>query len=59
MVRPHYVSCAHRNALAVQILLDGDADPGLRTRIDEYQMPLEMAQSAGLADIAALLPRNG
>jgi len=48
-----------RNPLAVQILLDGGADPELRTRIDECETPLEMAQSAGLPAIAAILARKG
>ena len=38
-----------------RILLDGGADPQLRTRIDDYETPLDMAESAGLKDIAAML----
>ena len=45
--------------LAVQILLDGGADPDLRTRIDDYETPCEMANAAGLDDIAAILARKG
>jgi uncharacterized protein len=45
--------------LAVQLLLDAGADPELRTRIDECETPLEMASSAGLSDIAAVLARKG
>jgi hypothetical protein len=45
--------------LAVQLLLDAGADPELRTRIDECETPLEMATSAGLSDIAAVLARKG
>ncbi|HKY22065.1 MAG TPA: ankyrin repeat domain-containing protein [Vicinamibacterales bacterium] len=48
-----------RNARAVQTLLDAGADPDLRTRIDECETPLEMAQAAGLSDIAAMLARKG
>jgi len=56
---PLHMAVAERQPLAIQILLDGGADPELRTRIDEGETPLEMAASAGLADIAALLARKG
>jgi hypothetical protein len=56
---PLHMAVAERNSLAVQILLDGGGDPELRTRIDECETPLEMAQAAGLADIAATLARQG
>ena len=56
---PLHMAVAERNALAVQTLLDSGADPELRTRIDECETPLEMAESAGLADIAATLARKG
>jgi hypothetical protein len=56
---PLHMAVAERNALAVQILLDGGADPELRTRIDECETPLEMAQAAGLDVIAAILARKG
>lgn len=52
---PLHMAVAERNALAIQRLLDGGADPALRTRIDEYETPAEMATSAGLTDIAAML----
>ncbi len=54
-----HMAVAERDPLAVQILLDGGADPELRTRIDDYETPLEMAQAAGLATIAATLARKG
>jgi uncharacterized protein len=54
-----HMAVAGRDALAVQILLDGGADPDLRTRIDDCETPLEMAKSAGLAAIAAILARRG
>jgi hypothetical protein len=54
-----HMAVAERNALAVQRLLDGGADSELRTRIDECETPLEMAQAAGLTDVAALLARKG
>jgi uncharacterized protein len=52
---PLHMAVAERNQLAIQILLDSGADPELRTRIDECDTPLEMAEAAGLADIAAML----
>lgn len=55
---PLHMAVAERQALAVQILLDGGADPELRTRIDEHDTPFEMAQAAGLTEIAALLAPN-
>ena len=56
---PLHMAVAERNSLAVQILLDGGADPQLRTRIDECETPLQMAEAAGLADITATLARKG
>jgi len=56
---PLHMAVAEHNPLAIHILLDGGADPELRTRIDEYETPLEMAEAAGLADIAAMLRRKG
>ena len=54
-----HMAVAEGNALAVQILLDGGADPELRTRIDDYDTPLEMAKSIGRADIVGILERRG
>src|SRR6185503_14894889 len=56
---PLHMAVAERNAFAVQILLDGGANADVRTRIDECETPLEMAQAAGLNDIAAMLERKG
>lgn len=56
---PLHMAVAEGNALAVQILLDADADPDLRTRIDDYQTPLEMARSLDRHDIIAILERRG
>jgi len=56
---PLHMAVAERAALAVPILLDGGADPTLRTRIDECETPAEMALGAGLTDIAAILERKG
>jgi uncharacterized protein len=56
---PLHMAVAERNARAVQILLEGGADPELRTRIDDCETPFEMAQAAGLDVIAAILARKG
>ena len=52
---PLHKAVEEGNALAVQILLDGGADPGLRTRIDDYDTPLEMARTTGRTAIADVL----
>ncbi len=54
-----HMAVAERNALAVQLLLDAGADPDLRTRIDDCETPTQMAQNAGLDEIAAILDRRG
>ena len=56
---PLHMAVAERNGLAVQILLDGGADPELRTRIDDYETPLEMSRSGDRPDITAILERKG
>jgi ankyrin repeat protein len=53
---PLHMAVGERNAEAVAILLAAGADPRLRTRIDDYETPREMAERAGLAAIAELLP---
>jgi ankyrin repeat protein len=53
-----HMAVGEGNATAVQLLLDAGADPELRTRIDEYATPLEMAEAAGYADIAEILSRR-
>ena len=52
---PLHMAVAERNAAAVRLLLDGGADPDLRTRIDSYETPLEIADALGFSDIAAML----
>jgi len=56
---PLHMAVGEKNALAIQILLDGGADSDLRTRIDDCDTPREMAEAAGLADIAEILARKG
>ncbi len=52
---PLCMAVSERNLPAVEILLEAGADPRLRTRIDEYETPREMAEQAGLMGIAELL----
>ena len=54
-----HMAVGEGNAIAVQILLDGGADPELRTRIDDCDTPGELAAAAGLSDLAATLARRG
>jgi hypothetical protein len=54
-----HMAVGERRALAVQMLLDAGADPDLRTRIDDYETPLELARSAGSPEIASILERRG
>ena len=52
---PLHMAVAERNLAAVRLLLESGADPECRTRIDDYETPLEMATNAGLIEIAAVL----
>ena len=52
---PLHMAVAERQREAVAILLRRGADPRLRTRIDSCETAREMAEDAGLAEIAALL----
>ena len=54
-----HMAVAEHNALAVQRLLDAGADPDLRTRIDDYDTPLEMARAMDRAEMIAILERRG
>lgn len=54
-----HMAVAVRHPVAVQLLLDAGAEPDLRTRIDDCETPLQMAETAGLAEIAATLRRRG
>ena len=49
------MAVSERNLPAIELLLEKGANPLLRTRIDEYETPREMAVRAGLNKIAALL----
>jgi ankyrin repeat protein len=52
---PLHIAVSERNAAAVGLLLQGGADPRLRTRIDDCETPREMAEKMGLREIAELL----
>ncbi len=52
---PLHMAVAERNIGGLKVLLEAGADPRLRTRIDDYETPREMADKAGLRDIADLL----
>jgi hypothetical protein len=53
------MAVAERNALALQRLLEGGADPDLRTSIDDCETPGEMAAAAGLSDLVGQIARRG
>ena len=52
---PLHMAVAENNLGAVELLLKAGADPRPRTRIDDCESPREMAEQAGLREIAALL----
>ena len=51
---PLHMAVSERNLPAVELLLSSAADPRLRTRIDDCETPREMAENAGLHEIAEL-----
>ena len=55
---PLHMAVGEGNLAAVELLLEAGADPRLRTRIDECETPREMAEKAGLRDIARLLAEH-
>jgi ankyrin repeat protein len=52
---PLHMAVGERNQPALERLLARGADPTLRTRIDEYETPRELAERAGLRELAARL----
>jgi len=50
-----HMAAAVNHPEAVRLLLDAGADPNLRTRIDDYETPRELAENAQHNDIAAML----
>jgi ankyrin repeat protein len=52
---PLHMAVGERDLAAIEVLLEAGADPRLRTRIDSYETPREMAERAGLVEIAKFL----
>ncbi len=52
---PLRMAVAENQLSAMKLLLEAGADPRLRTRIDEYETPREMAERVKLAQAAELL----
>lgn len=52
---PLHMAVGEHNLKAVELFLQVGAAPGLRTRIDDWETPREMAEKAGLREIAELL----
>ncbi len=52
-----HMAVSERNLPAIELLLETGANPRLRTRIDDYETPRELAERAGLSEIAALLAK--
>jgi ankyrin repeat protein len=52
---PLHMAVSESNLPAIEVLLEAGSDPRLRTRIDDYETPREMAEKAGFIKIAALL----
>jgi len=50
-----HMAVAENNVPAVRLLIARGADPSLRTRIDDCETPLEMAERAGLMVIADMI----
>lgn len=54
---PLHAAVGYQNVDALDVLVDGGADPQLRTRIDDCATAREDAERAGLSDYAARLAR--
>jgi ankyrin repeat protein len=52
---PLHMAVSERNLPAVEVLLHAGADPHLRTRIDDFETPGEMAEKAGLCEFVRFL----
>lgn len=56
---PLHMAVGEQNLAAVRLWLEAGADPELRTRIDDYETPREMAVDAGLSEISEALGAGG
>lgn len=52
---PLHMAVSEHNLPALELLLLSGADPRLQRRIDEYETPRKMAESAGFHELARLL----
>jgi uncharacterized protein len=52
---PLHMAVSERSRSAIPLLIEAGADPRLSTRIDDYETPREIAEKAGLTEIAVLL----
>lgn len=52
---PLHRAVAQENPLAISLLLEAGADPGLATRIDDCETPGQMAERLGHKEMVALL----
>ena len=52
---PLHMAVSERNLPALEVLLEAGADARLRTRIDDCETPGEMAEKAGLREMAERL----
>jgi ankyrin repeat protein len=52
---PLHMAVSKQNLSVIELLLEAGGDPRLRTRIDDYATPREMAERAELTQIAAHL----
>lgn len=52
---PLHWAASEGDARAVKLLLARGADPAERTRIDDYETPLEVAERAGRTEVAEIL----
>jgi hypothetical protein len=51
----HNMVLGERDLPAIEVLREAGADPRLRTGIDDYGTPREIAETAGVVEIAKLL----
>lgn len=55
---PLHMAAALGDIATVHLLLNHGADPELRTRIDDYETPLEVARAAGQTAIASVIEHH-